>query len=44
MSHVVVKADGKVLMKELDPSVETSEMENTSGRSIKTERPLLPLM
>lgn len=35
---------GKVLMKELDSSVETSEMENTSGRSIKTESPLLQLM
>lgn len=35
---------GKVLMKEVGLSVETSEMENTSGRSIRTESPVpLPI-
>lgn len=31
---------GKVLMKEVGLSVETSKMENTSGRSIRTESPV----
>lgn len=39
---LVDKVDGKVLMKKASLSMETSEMENTSGRSIGTESPFLP--